>query len=89
MATLFTTLGLMKQLITQKEVMICFVDKSKFCNEKMAYFQIYASIKFRKMRYFLATLLLHTASAELFETRLLLIKVPSMHTRSTNSVIAW
>ena len=40
------------------------------------------------MRYFLATLLLHTTSAQLFETRLLLIKVPSMHTSSTNSAIA-
>ena len=40
------------------------------------------------MRYFLATLLLHTTSAQLFETRLLLIKVPSMHISSTNSAIA-
>ena len=71
MATLFTALGHMKQLITQKEVMICFVDKIKFYNEKMAYFQIIAYTKSRKMRYFLATLLLHTASAQLFETRLL------------------
>ena len=59
-----------------------------FYYEKMAYFQINAYIKSRKMRYFLATLLLHTTSAQLFETRLLLIKVPSMNTSSTNSAIA-
>ena len=54
---------------------------------KMAYFQINAHLRSRKMRYFLATLLLHTTSAQLFETISLLIKVPSMHTSSTNSAI--
>ena len=54
----------------------------------MAYFQINAYIKSGKMRYVLATLLLHTASDQLFEIRLLFIKVPSMHTSSTNSAIA-
>ena len=40
------------------------------------------------MRFFLETLLLDIRSAQLFETRLLLIKVPSMHTSSTNSATA-
>ena len=54
----------------------------------MAYFQINAYLRSGKMRYFLATLLLHTTSAQRFETRLLLIKVSSMHASSTNSAIA-
>ena len=54
----------------------------------MAYFQINAHLRSKKMRYFPATLLLHTTSAQLFETRLLLSKVPSINTSSTNSAIA-
>ena len=55
---------------------------------KWLIFRLTHILRSGKMRFFLATLLLHTTSAQLFETRLLLIKVPSMHTSSTNSAIA-